>query len=480
MNYYSYILLVSILFTSNCQNQKSTKNEIIAQVDDKEITLKEFRSFYELDPNFGIDSTGLPALKDELDYYIYQILALRKTKDNGLASDTFFVRASNWEQRQAMLRELFRQDVQGKVEVSDDELKNEYENENVSVHVRHIFSKSQKEINSDLQRIKNGETFDTIAREAFKDSTLAVSGGDLGWIKLGDLDDDFASAIKKLKGNKISDVVKTKWGYHIIQVLDYKKQLIVNESDFERRRPVLLKKIQRKRSLSISNDYVKSVMLDLNPQPDPNIFRILWKSLVPLQEQERTVLSQNQTISNKAIKECRNQYYSYLDEPFILYKNGKITLGEFLEKMESIPVSHRPNFESARDLSNQIAVWLRDEFLYKRALERKLNDHPAVIKEVKRFQEEQSYNYLLNDEIAKLDVPDSIRLYFDTKPKGLKKLSRYHTLQQWKWDMGSKFLNIKLKDYSNDININHTLLQQESNRINWDKRIRMFMIRKPE
>jgi hypothetical protein len=480
MKYYSFIMLALILFIAKCQTQKDNKNEIIAGIDDKKITLKEFRSFYELDPNFGIDSTGLSALEDELYYYIYQILALRKANKNGLAADIFFVRASNWEQRQAILRELFRQDVQNQVQVSEGELRNAYENENLSVHVRHIFSKSQEETKNYVQRLKSGESFDTIARETFKDSTLAASGGDLGWIKLGDLDDNFAEGIKNLKGNEISDIVKTKWGFHIIQVLDYKKQLIVNESDFERRKPALMKKIQRQKSLAISNNYVRSIMLDLNPQPDPKIFRILWRTIVPLQEQERALLSKKYTISNKAIQECRSQYRSSLNAPFILYKNGKITLSEFLEKMESIPVSHRPNFKSARDLSDQIAVWIRDEFLYKRGLERKLNDHPTVIKEVERFKEEQSYNYLLNNEIAKLDVPDSVRRYFDTKPKGFNKLYTYHTLQQWQWEKASKLLNTYLKGFSNNIYINHALLQQESNRINWDKRIRMFMIRKPE
>jgi len=480
MKYLGAFLLIFFLVMF-CKSQKEVKKDIIAWVDDKEITLKDFRSFYELDPNFGIDSTGLSALKDELYLYIYQLLAVRKANKDGLASDTFFVRASNWELRQAMLRELFRQDVQSKVEVSEEELKNAYENDNAVVHVRHIFSESRKEIEKYVGRLKNGESFDAIAKEVFKDSTLAAAGGDLGWIKLGELDEDFASAIKNIKSNEISGIVKTKWGYHIIQLLDVKEQLIVNESDFQRKKPALLKKIQRQKSLAISNNYVKSLMSELNPQPDPKIFRLLWESLVPAQERERAVLSPKRTISNKVIEICRSQNYSYLDEPFILYKNGEMTLGEFLEKIESIPLGHRPFFESIRDLSNQIAIFIRDDFLYKRAFSRKLNDHPAVLREVERFKEEQSYNFYINDEIAKLAVPDSIRLYFETTKRKINhQLNKYHTLQQWQWNEAGKLLNKKLLTFSKKININNSLLQQENSYINWDKRIRMFMVRKPE
>lgn len=473
-------ILLFFLIITNCQDNAPTEQKIIATVGDQKISLEEFRLFYELDPNFGIESSGLPALEEALNFYLYQILALQKAYNSNLTADSFFVRASDWEQRQAMLRELFRQDVQNKVEVTREELNIAYENENMTVHVRHIFSDSEEKIRMYQERIKNGEHFTTIAREAFLDSALAESGGDLGWIRLGDLDDDFASSIKNLKGSEISDVVRTHWGYHIIQVLDYRKQLLVNDSDFQRQKSMLTKKIQRQKSLTLSNTYVKSIMSKQNPQPNQDVFRLVWNTIVPLQEHEQSVLTRKHSITNVAIEKCKFQLASNLDESFIKFNGGNISLREFLERMKSIPLSHRPVFKSARELSNQIAFWVRDEFLFKKALQRGLNKNPTVMSEVRRFKEEQSYNFFLKEEIARLDVPDSVRYYFKTKSGNQQGLASFHTLQQWEWAKARENLNTELSGFPENIFIHQNFLQQENMRINWDRRIRMFMVRKPE
>ena len=54
-----YLLYVFILLLSlNCEKDKTDKKDILATVNDRDIALNEFRLFYELDPNFGIDSTA--------------------------------------------------------------------------------------------------------------------------------------------------------------------------------------------------------------------------------------------------------------------------------------------------------------------------------------------------------------------------------------------------------------------------------------
>jgi len=473
-------LIFTLILITNCQDKEPSRLNVIAKVNDREITRNEFRLFYELDPNFGIDSVGLPALKDELNFYIYQILALEKAEREHLTSDPFFDRARNWELRQAVLRELFRQEIQKQVIVSEEELKKEYENKNMMVHVRHIFSKSITEIKKYHERLQKGESFFNLAKEAFDDSVMAGSGGDLGWMQLGDLDDDFSSAVKKLKGNEISDIIQTKWGYHIVQVLDYKKQVLLNDSDFQRQKSALTKKIQRQKSLALSNEYIKSMMQKLNPQPDERIFRLIWNTAVPEPEQEQTVLSRKISISNSIIEKCRSQIVSNLDEPFITFKGGSISLKEFLERMKSIPISHRPVFKSARELSDQIAAWVRDEFLYMKAVNMELEENETVIKEVCRFTEEQSYNYFLKEIMDKLEIPDSVRSYFNDKTAHLPNLVPFHTLQQWEWKQAKDKLEKELKKLQAKITIDMQQLLEENNRINWDRRIRMFMVRKPE
>jgi peptidyl-prolyl cis-trans isomerase D len=70
-----------------------------------------------------------------------------------------------------------------------------------------------------LKQIKGGADFAKLAKDNSEDSS-AAAGGDLGdWITHGQMVGEFDKAIFKLKVNEISDLVKTEYGYHIVQVL---------------------------------------------------------------------------------------------------------------------------------------------------------------------------------------------------------------------------------------------------------------------
>ncbi|HEY6950776.1 MAG TPA: peptidylprolyl isomerase [Bacteroidota bacterium] len=69
-----------------------------------------------------------------------------------------------------------------------------------------------------LDSIRAGGDFADFAKRYSADAT-AASGGDLGWSKRGDFVPEFEEALFALKEGQVSDVVKTQFGYHIIQLL---------------------------------------------------------------------------------------------------------------------------------------------------------------------------------------------------------------------------------------------------------------------
>ena len=69
-----------------------------------------------------------------------------------------------------------------------------------------------------LDSLRAGGDFALFAKRYSTDGT-ASGGGDLGWSKRGDFVREFEEALFSLKENQISDVVKTQYGYHLIQLL---------------------------------------------------------------------------------------------------------------------------------------------------------------------------------------------------------------------------------------------------------------------
>ncbi len=87
------------------------------------------------------------------------------------------------------------------------------------VHCAHILVKTEKQANTVLDRLKNGEKFANIA----KDVSLCPSGkrgGDLGTFGRGKMVKEFEKAAFALQKGQISPTVKTKYGYHIIKRLE--------------------------------------------------------------------------------------------------------------------------------------------------------------------------------------------------------------------------------------------------------------------
>jgi len=77
----------------------------------------------------------------------------------------------------------------------------------------------KKKADTALKRIKDGEDFGEIAKR-FSDSSTAKQGGFLGVYKRGELSKELEDIVFKMKKNELTDVMDTKQGYLILQVLE--------------------------------------------------------------------------------------------------------------------------------------------------------------------------------------------------------------------------------------------------------------------
>ncbi len=77
-----------------------------------------------------------------------------------------------------------------------------------------------------LKQLKAGADFSELAKKYSEDPGSAPKGGDLGYVKRGDFVKEFEEAAFKLEPGQISGIVETKFGYHIIQMVDRKGEKI--------------------------------------------------------------------------------------------------------------------------------------------------------------------------------------------------------------------------------------------------------------
>ncbi|MDR2877289.1 MAG: peptidylprolyl isomerase [Chromatiales bacterium] len=96
-------------------------------------------------------------------------------------------------------------------------------------HARHILKSVNELVDDDNARAAvlelraralAGEDFAALAREYSQDPGSATNGGDLGWISPGQMVGEFERTMNELTPGEISQPVRTRFGWHIVQVLE--------------------------------------------------------------------------------------------------------------------------------------------------------------------------------------------------------------------------------------------------------------------
>ncbi len=87
-------------------------------------------------------------------------------------------------------------------------------------------AKAKEKLNVIRERILKGEDFATLAVLYSEDDATSSNGGELGITSRGELDATFESAAFKLKPDEISPIVTSKYGYHIIKLIERRGEMI--------------------------------------------------------------------------------------------------------------------------------------------------------------------------------------------------------------------------------------------------------------
>lgn len=113
--------------------------------------------------------------------------------------------------------------VEGKAATTDEAMKKVYEDASKQiageqeVHARHILVETEDEAKAIEDELKKGADFAELAKKKSKDPG-ASDGGDLGFFTKDQMVPEFSKVAFSLEPGKISDPVKSQFGWHIIKV----------------------------------------------------------------------------------------------------------------------------------------------------------------------------------------------------------------------------------------------------------------------
>lgn len=127
--------------------------------------------------------------------------------------------------------------VEPRITVTDDEISTYFEDNKDTfaqaeqVEASHILVEDEKTAKKVAKELAAGGDFAKLAAEYSTDTETADNGGSLGYFGKGDMVEEFEDVAFNLDKNKVSDPVKTEYGYHIIKVTGKKEAKKANLED---------------------------------------------------------------------------------------------------------------------------------------------------------------------------------------------------------------------------------------------------------
>lgn len=250
------LLIAAAAATYGCGNAKSKP---IATVNGRAITVGDFEKRVSKMPAYYKTLAG-NRKKDFLDDMINEQLIYKEAVKRGINRDPEVKELLDEAKRKILIARLMEIEA-GKSAVTEDKIKRFYDmhkNDFVTplkLRASHIMVETEAEANDILQKLKDGDDFAQLAKEHSKDPSKD-RGGDIGYFIKGQLMPEIEEICFKLQVGQTSDIIKTKFGYHIIRLTDKIEPRTVELSEVKDAIEKELKDSAQQRAL---NDLVKNL-----------------------------------------------------------------------------------------------------------------------------------------------------------------------------------------------------------------------------
>jgi len=415
------LVLGAILTSCSKKSEKGVPDSaVLAKVGNRKITAKDFLLSYEFFAHIPTRKRGFEAKKDQLDRVVQTKLFALEAQKLGIDKDTTLQKYYDWYRKKAAIHELYRREVERNVHISDQELRRAFVKSKTRIRARHLYARTYEEAEQLLDRLRNGDTFEHLAHEVFRDSTLANNGGDLGYFSFGDMDPAFEDAAYSLRKGEISRPIRSQYGWHIIQVTDIQQDVLLTESEFAQQKSKLETELRRRKSAELSRQYVKKLLDPMHVTLKGKAFAVLAKEFDRAFGKSKDVPPPFPFAPNmysRELNQITGTLEAHMKDTLLTFEGGYWTIGDFLRKLQGIPVTDRPIYRNPAKLQRDIAILFRDEQLAKVALSRGLDKKPEARREWETRWDDVLYNKLLSLIVDTIRVTDEdVRQYYNTHP----------------------------------------------------------------
>ncbi|RMF62921.1 MAG: peptidylprolyl isomerase [Calditrichaeota bacterium] len=400
------LLLFGLLLASCSTRENHHKGPLLAVVGEQKITADEFvtryRDFRERTGQ-GVPDT-YSARRKVLSQMVEEEILIDEARRRGFDRDATGKHQLASIRMQHLLSAYNHEFIAKRVVVTEEELKQLYVRANTRLRARHLYAPTREQAERLYAALKQGASFEALAKKVFHDPRLRDSGGLLGDFTVDEMEPTFEDAAFRLKVGEISKPVRTTDGYSIIRVDSRVTKPLLTETDYAKHKQKLEAYWRYRKSLKAAAAFSDSLARSLHISFNEPLVARLFQS------------ARAQVAENGAPTEgdFLAPFDTEKEEVLVSSDLGAWTVELFQQKATFTSPAHRKWIRSREQLKEFISgLVVRDKIL---ALAQ--NAGLARTTDFAEKVQESWENYLLsrmeNELRSEMVVPeDSLRSYYD-------------------------------------------------------------------
>ncbi len=389
-------LFVFTLLTFSSIYPQYTDDKIIAEIGPIKITVGEFKLRYEMTPHIGKQSKGREErLKAET---LYSIIAekLWALKADELGFDSTDIMQLTFKNVEDMtLRDaLYNKEITSKIVINPQAIAEAKRRAYNYLNTRFIHSTDEQEIKNLHQKIKDGESFDSLLAQR---DEYQIQKESFYQVHFGEMAETAENVLYSLKPNEVSTPIKSEEGFYIFKLYSVKDEIIKDEKTATKKEQDVRRITEARANENAYQKYYKSFFPGRKVTTNGELFWSFANKVINIVESNRETKTTKQKESVRLVSEDfakikKDFGKDSLALPFINFESYSIPLEKFISSFEFEGFyTNEVNPDQIRaQLNSRVRRFIELEFLAQESKREGLEELPEVKHDIQMWRD----NYL--------------------------------------------------------------------------------------
>ena len=399
--------------TTKVSGPPLSDSDVLARVDDRVITVKDFNdAYFNGDPQVrpGTDSLSrVEFLNSMVSKEILGVIALKIDKPLEFEDRTTLREHTN----RVLSNVLYARMVIDSVAITDEDLAKMYEQFQYEVHLKHIQVADHATAEQVRHELLAKKLPWSVAVRKYSTAPDRERDGDMGWRARLGMDGTIAAAVFDLKPGEVSEVLEDPQGFHVVMVSERKPAVAPALAPMRGMiHDQILGLRAGRRQRDIQNRLISTVGVVYD---EPNIAWATTKF-----EKAVTMNSDGQAPTIEINPNMPEVSTTDRNRVLARYKGGQVTMEQLLHAYEGMPTMLRPTLNTPAAVKEQVEAIILEPTMLQLAYDRGLDKDPEAVTLIRKKREQLLVEHMYQDSIqSHIKVTTAMRRkFYDANKKG--------------------------------------------------------------